>query len=1039
MSNKKRHGEAQKFHVLKRQCADQLQMTSPMFNADQRLSQLKRNQMFKKRHWKSAKMKLRLRRKKVTPPNLFDSDYYLSQNDALKNIDCPWDHYCKVGAREGLNPNPLFSTRHYQNVYLDGALDENPLLHYLNPESQFNNPHSLFDSRTYLAQIGNPALNIPVLEHFLTYNNENHASPSVFFDTKRYLFANPEVAPCGFVGLYHFIRYGKMQGRDLYIDQSLIADVFNRSDRPDYDCVMSSHQQEVRFLASVLSLDESKPTVVIAANKSETEFTGITKQVSRELSEVYDVNTIHIFGFGAAEAEQFTPFGPSFCLTWEDAKSAETQARNDCAAGIINGLNPVGVIYFDCHPSRTLTWLSDSSAPVHAVIPRLTKGEFDSTIEHICKSCETVTVPSALANSLSDIEDSENREKIQFTDTDFESLCKPPEPYKAPAQIKTNMGLDQDSVLVVGSGDISYENGFDRFISVAVSAILQSPSRPLQFLWVGTIPANNSAQAMDMLEELNSAQLEDRLLICEDSDLQFDAIHSADILLLTQRNSQQQTPVGEFLEAGRPIVWFQGNTQIERLLKQDPCGVSPGNMPQAVETIMKIVNEPEFARQLTTENRKRREKATSIADFVYQLSKPLVYRNIERQSKQRDDNPHIIKMPRIIKGKRDKRRVIFTAPNWQISGVNTFIETLVNELNELDFEAHVLFTTTQAMSQQKALIPDMPYHLLTQEPNARPKRRKELLHSYLAAMAPCVFVPNYDYIASTVSPELQDNIATLGVLHSDDPQHYVHGYRMGPYWDAIVSVSQTIEDKLLALNSSFADKSSVIRYGIRDEGKTIAPRSEGTTDKLRVVYTGRIIQQQKLIMDFVDVAKKLNEHRDKFEMIFVGDGPQLDEFAVEMQPYVNSGLVQLLGRIHPSQISDVLNSSHVFSLTSEFEGLPLSMLEALGAGLVPVVTDVESGIGEICTHEKNALISPIGQPEALADNLIRLANSPELFNRLSVASRQTFLDERLRAVDMAEQYAVVLDQMFDNISNASSERTDKLIYCPNIERLLNVA
>jgi glycosyltransferase involved in cell wall biosynthesis len=442
------------------------------------------------------------------------------------------------------------------------------------------------------------------------------------------------------------------------------------------------------------------------------------------------------------------------------------------------------------------------------------------------------------------------------------------------------------------------------------------------------------------------------------------------------------------------------------------------------------------------ENGKRKSKATSISDLVYSLAQPLVLTTLEQQSREQlptDHERQIIKMPAIVAGSRQRRRVIFTAPNWQISGVNTFIETLVNELNKLDYEAYVLFTTTQPLTEQKPLLPHMPYQLLSQESHLRPKRRKELLHNYLAAMAPCVFVPNYDYVASTVTPELQDNIATLGVLHSDDPQHYVHGYRMGPYWDAIVSVSQTIQEKLLALNPAFEKKSSVIRYGIRDGGRTIEPRQRGTNGKLRIVYTGRIIQHQKLIFDFVDVARKLNDFRDQFQMIFVGDGPDFPELQQRMAPYVQSGLVEMVGRVKPDVISDILLSSHVFALTSEFEGLPLSMLEALSAGLVPVVTDVESGIGEVCVHNQNALISPIGKPGALADNLLRLANSPELFNRLSKASRQSFLDHKLTAVDMAEQYATVLDNLFDGIREAGPVRTDKLIYCPNIERLLNVA
>ncbi len=988
-----------------------------------------------------VKMKIRLRRKKTSTTVLFDAEFYASQTETVPNPEIAWKHYCKLGFREGYDPHPLFSTRYYQNAYLGGNFELNPVLHYLSGEDKLCNPHPLFDARTYLEQIGNPVIATTILEHFLAYNAENQASPSVFFDTRKYLFANPEVAPCGFNALYHYLRYGKLQARDLYIDQNLIHSVIKRAERLDYDCLLTSHQPQVRFLARVLGMDLTRPTVILAANNSGHEYAPIIKKISTELTEVYQVNTVQAFGFNPPDAENFVPFGPTVCLNWEDTKTVGQTHLLECVGSTLKALNAAGAIYLDSHPSKTLTWLAGLHIPVHAVIPKLQSSEFANSVSHLCRLCQSVVVSASHVRQVKELPTAEDVVKVSFTETDFDAINRPLEPNTAVTQMKSQLKLSTDTVLVVGTGEIGYDCGFDRFVSVAASAAAELQDRPVQFLWVGGV-GSNSQQAVGLLEELEQADLGDRVLICEDAKLFKTAVHSADILLLTHRSSVGEPPINEYLAAERPIVWFKGNSLTDRIMVGDPCQIAPGNVIRAVSLLKQINEDPDFTRQIEKANRKRRAKATSIADLVYALSQPLVLKTLERRALGQlpaDSDRHIIKMPAIQAGSRHRRRVIFTAPNWQISGVNTFIETLVNELNKLDYEAYVLFTTTQPLTEQKPLLPHMPYQLLSQESHLRPKRRKELLHQYLAAMSPCVFVPNYDYVASTVTPELQDNIATLGVLHSDDPQHYVHGYRMGPYWDAIVSVSQTIQDKLLALNPSFEKKSTVIRYGIRDEGKTIAPRQQGTAEKLRIVYTGRIIQHQKLIFDFVDVARKLNDYRNQFEMVFVGDGPDFPELQKRMAPFVKSGLVKLAGRVKPETISEILLSSHVFALTSEFEGLPLSMLEALGAGLVPVVTDVESGIGEVCIHDHNALISPIGQPAALADNLLKLANAAELFNRLSNASRQTFLDQKLTAVDMAEQYAVVLDNLFDGIREAAPVRTDKLIYCPNIERLLNVA
>ena len=138
-------------------------------------------------------------------------------------------------------------------------------------------------------------------------------------------------------------------------------------------------------------------------------------------------------------------------------------------------------------------------------------------------------------------------------------------------------------------------------------------------------------------------------------------------------------------------------------------------------------------------------------------------------------------------------------------------------------------------------------------------------------------------------------------------------------------------------------------------------------------------------MDFVDVVNRLATHSNRFEFSFVGDGDEMEEFRQRMQPHINSGMVKILGRAQPSQIPGLLRQAHVFALTSEFEGLPLSLLESLSAGLVPLVTEIKSGITEILTHEENAMLSPVGDIDTMVANLMKLANDSELFERLSKA------------------------------------------------------
>lgn len=67
----------------------------------------------------------------VSPLPEFDPVYYLTTypDIAAAGVD-PFEHYLFWGYREGRNPSAKFDTRYYQRRYLDGELEENPLLHY---------------------------------------------------------------------------------------------------------------------------------------------------------------------------------------------------------------------------------------------------------------------------------------------------------------------------------------------------------------------------------------------------------------------------------------------------------------------------------------------------------------------------------------------------------------------------------------------------------------------------------------------------------------------------------------------------------------------------------------------------------------------------------------------------------------------------------------------------------------------------------------------------------------------------------------------
>jgi glycosyltransferase involved in cell wall biosynthesis len=91
-------------------------------------------------------------------------------------------------------------------------------------------------------------------------------------------------------------------------------------------------------------------------------------------------------------------------------------------------------------------------------------------------------------------------------------------------------------------------------------------------------------------------------------------------------------------------------------------------------------------------------------------------------------------------------------------------------------------------------------------------------------------------------------------------------------------------------------------------------------------------------------------------------------------------------RIPPEQVQPLRQRSQAILLMSDFEGLPVAPLQAMAAGVVPVVLAIESGIPELVHHERTELLVVNDSSETAAE-LVRLSRDRSLGQRCSTQSR----------------------------------------------------
>ena len=101
--------------------------------------------------------------------------------------------------------------------------------------------------------------------------------------------------------------------------------------------------------------------------------------------------------------------------------------------------------------------------------------------------------------------------------------------------------------------------------------------------------------------------------------------------------------------------------------------------------------------------------------------------------------------------------------------------------------------------------------------------------------------------------------------------------------------------------------------------------------------------------------------------------------------------VQWLGEVVGAAKDSALAASDIFVLPSRAEGLPMAMLECMGAGMAVVATRV-GAIPEVITEGREGLLVPPGDAAALAAAMDRLASDADLRQRMAAAARRTCED-----------------------------------------------
>jgi glycosyltransferase involved in cell wall biosynthesis len=233
--------------------------------------------------------------------------------------------------------------------------------------------------------------------------------------------------------------------------------------------------------------------------------------------------------------------------------------------------------------------------------------------------------------------------------------------------------------------------------------------------------------------------------------------------------------------------------------------------------------------------------------------------------------------------------------------------------------------------------------------------------------------------------------------------------------DRFVAVGESVSQALIRNEGILPERIQVIHNGI-----SITPATNGSVDR-RAVRSELgasdedflVLQVARLdpIKDHMTAIRAIAcaaERNPRIRLLIVGEGKKRAAIEREINGGPHGDRFLMLGQ--RTDVHRLLAAADAFLLTSVSEGIPVTIIEAMAAG-VPVVATAVGGIPELITDQVSGLLASAGDAEGIADSLVRLAADANLRNQLAARAKldaQTNFSEERMILDYDQVYQEML-------------------------------
>lgn len=213
-----------------------------------------------------------------------------------------------------------------------------------------------------------------------------------------------------------------------------------------------------------------------------------------------------------------------------------------------------------------------------------------------------------------------------------------------------------------------------------------------------------------------------------------------------------------------------------------------------------------------------------------------------------------------------------------------------------------------------------------------------------------------------------------------------------------VALSDEIRTSIVSEYKLHESHVPIIFNGI-DLSKCIAKKDYVLHNPARIVHVGRFFEQKNhncMINVMSKIYSKVPVHLD-----FYGDGPLMDDIKEQSKILRLENVISFQGV--SSNIYQHLNTADIFILPSKWEGMPISIIEAMGTGM-PIIASRVGGIPDMLRHRESGILI-VPEEKELENAILDLLENAELRKALGREAKK--MSEKFSVVNMAKSYLLL--------------------------------